>query len=138
MKKVTVTQLVDFAKCEKLGVLKINRAEELGAARQRAVDEGMRSHSRLEHAASVDGRCFVATFAYGADAHQTRILRQFRDARLMPSRGGRALVRVYYAASPWLVAILARVPGGGGCARSVVDAAVRLVDRDHASQGGGA
>lgn len=46
--------------------------------------------------------CFVATMAFGSDAIETFVLRQFRDTVLRRSRVGRAIVRLYYRASPWL------------------------------------
>ncbi len=51
--------------------------------------------------------CFIATAAYGSPIHPyVRILRDFRDKYLMPSRPGRALVDFYYKYSPFLANIL--------------------------------
>lgn len=52
--------------------------------------------------------CFVATaVSRGADTPEVRLLRRFRDERLLPLPGGPALVAGYYASSPpfadWLV-----------------------------------
>jgi hypothetical protein len=45
--------------------------------------------------------CFVATAAYGSqDASAVRLLREFRDTRLLTNAPGRAFVRWYYEHSP--------------------------------------
>ena len=47
------------------------------------------------------GGCFIATVAYGSPFHSyVKILRDFRDKYLMPSKLGRALVDIYYKFSP--------------------------------------
>lgn len=120
-KRPSVTQLVDFAKCEKLAVLKLSQRETLDAGRRDAVNRGTAAHSRLENAVTVDGRCFVASFAFGTDAEQTRFLREFRDSRLLPHALGRAAVRLYYALSPGAVSFLSQVPGGRRLACIVVE-----------------
>jgi hypothetical protein len=50
--------------------------------------------------------CFIATYVF-ANAYSQEVmqLRAFRDQVLMPSRYGRALVRIYYRVSPVLVAL---------------------------------
>lgn len=55
------------------------------------------------------GFCFIATAAFGDYDHPVvRVLRWYRDAFLMPTAPGRALVRAYYRWSPpaglWLAA----------------------------------
>lgn len=129
MRRATVTQLVDFAKCEKFGILKLSRAETLNAQRQALVDHGANEHARMERAASVDGRCFVASFAFGVDAPQTQRLRTFRDEKLLCSSVGRCMIRIYYALSPWAVIVLRRHVWGLDIARALVSWAVRRLDR---------
>jgi hypothetical protein len=68
-----------------------------------------------------EGPCFVATVAFGEGAPQLRVLRRFRDERLLPFAPGRRLVRWYYRhgprlaravqASPWLRAATRRALG---------------------------
>lgn len=55
------------------------------------------------------GACFVATVCYGDyDAPEVRVLRRFRDEKLMKTAAGRVFVRLYYSASPFWAARIAR------------------------------
>lgn len=124
MKRPSVTQLVDFAKCEKLAILKITHKEILGERRRQAVDEGIRAHDRLERQSVVDGRCFVASYAYGGDSPEAEKLRRYRDQRLAKTFFGRVFIHAYYALSPWAVRACRSIPGGKSAARLLVGLAL--------------
>jgi hypothetical protein len=55
--------------------------------------------------------CFVATATYGStSAHRVVQFRHFRDEVLQASSIGRVLVRLYYAVSPGIAALIGRSP----------------------------
>jgi hypothetical protein len=55
------------------------------------------------------GGCFIATAAYGSPFHSyVRILRDFRDKYLMPSKLGRKLVGIYYKYSPFVAELITK------------------------------
>ncbi len=50
---------------------------------------------------TVTSPCFIATAAYGTPLHKDiNVLRDFRDAYLMPNLAGRVFVEIYYTLSP--------------------------------------
>ncbi len=55
----------------------------------------------IESRKSSDGRCFIATAAYGTPfAPEINVLRKLRDDRLITNNGGRLFVKFYYIISP--------------------------------------
>lgn len=114
------TDLWKFAVCEQKAVFEREYGEELTAeARERIVD-GNSGHARfLAQAFASDPRvrsseskpwCFVASCLFGPAAPETNVLRALRDQVLRRHRSGRALIRLYYRASPALVRLLDRHP----------------------------
>lgn len=70
---------------------------------------------------AADRRCFIASQVYGAHASETDALRAWRDRVLIPSLAGRVLVRIYYATSPALVALVRKSPWLAWIARKALD-----------------
>lgn len=53
--------------------------------------------------------CFIATAAYGTEtAEEINVLREFRDAVLLPSKLGAVFVSIYYEVSPPLAEVISR------------------------------
>ena len=109
---VSISEVVAIVYCERQTVLD----KKYGRKRSRQVEQhasdGSARHKSFERAgrAQQDRRCFVATAIYGADAPQTDLLRQWRDARLAPHAIGRAIIAVYYVLSPAFVKSCATRP----------------------------
>lgn len=58
-----------------------------------------------------EGGCYIATTCYGSyNAHEVRILRQYRDETLSQSSLGRMLIRIYYTYSPYIADRLKNAP----------------------------
>lgn len=53
--------------------------------------------------------CFIATLIYGTDSIEVRLLRQWRDDKLLASRVLSRLVTLYYRISPWFVSQFGQV-----------------------------
>lgn len=84
---------------------------------------GEMGHEDLNKSVS-DSRCFIASHLYGATDERTECLRVFRDEKLLGNLPGRTLIRVYYAISPWLVALCRAFPVLDGLLKPLIDRCV--------------
>lgn len=70
---------------------------------------GIECAKEIEKLKAKKGACFVATAVYDSPiAPQVLVLRRFRDEALLTSRLGKALVELYYFASPPLASLISR------------------------------
>ena len=77
-------------------------------------------------AKSAGPQCFVATAVYGdVNCHEVRVLRSFRDDRLMKSALGSVLVAVYYRFSPPVADFIRNKKGLRFLIRKLLDRLVR-------------
>jgi nitrous oxidase accessory protein NosD len=74
--------------------------------------------------------CFIATAAYGSEtAEEVEILREFRDAVLLPNSLGSGFVAFYYKVSPPMADLISRHEGLRTIVRvGLIDPIVRIVD----------
>ena len=76
----------------------------------------------------VDGRCFIATFAFNdSDAPEVVYLREFRDQVLLPFRAGTYFVGKYYKWSPSLVRLLSCIPWGRCVSKLCITGMVKII-----------
>jgi len=81
---------------------------EVGTAQPQLAEDLWERYKRLGGEAD-GGYCYIATAVHGSYDHpHVRVLREFRDRVLMPTRAGRELVAIYYATSPPFADWLAR------------------------------
>ena len=55
-----------------------------------------------------DKRCFIASYALGADHAVTQQLRDWRDSVLAQSKGGRLFIWLYYLLSPLAISLFGK------------------------------
>jgi hypothetical protein len=129
---VRASDVAKLGYCEAKVFFDARYGEELPPERVERRLGGQSAHEQFHRDGQVgatpgDRRCFVATMCFGPDAYETDVLRAFRDRVLLVSLSGRAFVRAYYAISPWLCRVMARVPGGTAASRLALRAAVKLM-----------
>ena len=128
---IAITKVVATIYCEQQAVYDhmVGRVRS-EAIEKRAID-GRIEHAKFEANGRAlmagDRRCFIATALYGANAHQTLWLRQWRDRVLLPRPAGRAFIRLYYALSPRLIAPLQRFSAARTIVRRTLDALIRAL-----------
>lgn len=84
-------------------------------------------------AAAKSGGCYIATAVYGNYDHPSVIvLRAFRDDRLAQTMSGRALIKMYYMASPLLASKLKRAPNVSAGARIILDKIIAYISKQNA------
>ena len=72
-------------------------------------------------------RCFVAGAVIDLISdEEMQSLRRFRDQKLMTHRGGRWVVRAYYAVGPHLATVVIRLPNGS---REQVARVIRTISK---------
>lgn len=76
---------------------------------QKAAIRGNKRHD-YQNRIGKDRRCFVATYAYGADDYRTHQLRIFRDQVLACSLLGKCFIATYYMVSPTLISVARKSP----------------------------
>ncbi len=66
------------------------------------------THNKSTGGSGSSGGCFVATTVYGdSQAPQVRLLRQFRDRKLLMSATGRMFIKMYYGGiGQWIGSLL--------------------------------
>jgi Zn-finger nucleic acid-binding protein len=73
--------------------------------------------------------CYVATYLYGADSREVRLLRSFRDGILEPSPVFSRFIPFYYSLSPWLIRRLGNAAWFREVCRVLAAPIVFLVER---------
>ncbi len=112
--EVAAKDLAEMGFCEKRVQLARLYGERVTPEQRKAMARGQVVHQRYWEegvAATADRRCFVATFVFGPDASETKVLRAYRDSVLLRQCWGRALVAAYYRVAPMGCRIMARLPG---------------------------
>lgn len=71
-----------------------------------SISRGSSPRKNISSSSSSSSKCFIATAIYGMDASETKILREWRDSKLMPNIFGRVFVSIYYLLSPYLVSLI--------------------------------
>jgi len=76
------------------------------------------------------GSCFIASAVYGANANETKTLREFRDGYLLKSKLGNVLVKLYYISTPPIAHYLEKRIWAKNVMRKVLNPLVALVNQE--------
>ena len=85
---------------------------------------------RVENEQSNSGccDCYIATAVYGSyDAPEVKVLRKFRDTKLLRSFFGRLFVKIYYCISPFLVRTLYKAKIVNKISKKILDYIVNSI-----------
>lgn len=83
-------------------------ARQQGLEIQREARRQLASAVRGSGPAPAQSQCWIATAVYGSGSDEVAVLREFRDAVLLPSRSGRIFVAVYYLTAPGTAKLIKR------------------------------
>ena len=109
---VSASELSQMGACERLVLFEAKHGKQTSRCQQEAIDlgrsehakffgEGVRLQSDVQTSLSKPW-CFCASLAWGREAPETALLRQFRDHILRRSATGRHLIWLYYRTAPGL------------------------------------
>lgn len=103
--------------CERLVLFEAIYGKRATRCQREAIERGRAEHARFfrtgvrsqpqTQTSLAKPWCFCASLAWGPEAHETAMLRRFRDQVLRRSAMGRRLIRLYYRTAPWLCRRLA-------------------------------
>lgn len=119
---VTASDIGKAAFCPHAMSLSKQRAGYASPSAESSMENGSILHEDLTDRVmgTRDSRCYVATYAFGESHPTTEKLRSWRDAELIPHWWGRALVKAYYKASPFLVQACRGNPRFGRIVKAIV------------------
>lgn len=114
-RRMTVSELVAFSTCEAQAMFDLRYGKKRSRAWRKAAREGRQAHRKYaRHVAfgrgAGDPRCFIATAIFGADATETKLLREFRDSTLKKAWAGRMLISLYYRLAPAIARFCEKSP----------------------------
>lgn len=122
-REVSASALSQMGICERLVVFEHFEGKRPTREQRVALQRGLRVHRKFasegESEAARVGRCFIATHVFG-EGPETRVLRQFRDRFLRPTRAGRRVILGYYRVAPLICRAMAREPRLRAVVRTVL------------------
>ena len=135
-KSIPVTTVAEVMTCQRRVYLRPRHKEAVSLQMRTNRDRGIAIHKEAERlgdraykATGTDKRCFIATTLFGAEAHETNVLRDYRDRVLRRNAGGRTLVSIYYKVSPSIADLLDSNEVIRKFAAALVRSIVRAIER---------